>query len=630
MDTVETLSTLLLTPLVAAGLIALLFRRSRHGGAVISVLAAGVIAVLSLLFLLKWDGQVFHWSVPWMKLGNFQINMGYLIDGQAATMLLVVSFVAFWIHVFSVGYMDDDEGKGRYFAGLSIFMFAILGIVLASNLIMIFVFWELVGFASYMLIAHYYRTGYATMASKKAFIVNRVGDFGFLIGIIWCYWHFRTVDLRELASIVKTDPGALRTGIGLLLMCGFLGKSAQFPLHVWLTDAMAGPTPVSALIHAATMVAAGVYFMARVFFLLTPEVQTVIMWIGAGMAAVAGLFALGQSDIKKSLAYSTLSHLGYMGCAIGLGYPALALMHMAMHACFKATLFLGAGSVIHATHHEQDIFRMGGLFRRMPVTGLTFLLASLAIAAFPFTSGYFSKDAIISAAYLDGRMAVFAVLLFAALGTALYMGRLFWTVFCGKPNTEHAEHAHESSPWMTIPLVVLAALSIGAGWSVYHWTWADGAMNGALPSLAAETFVPVFHDIHSRAQETGAQSLLMGAGLAACLGGFAITYFLYGLGAPQDGVQRRWPLAYHILNKHGWFDDVYDWYVTRIQHRVCDLLAFLDLILISGLLVRGSALLTGLMGMVARTAHTGSVHGYVYWFVGGVVFFWAFAQGWFN
>jgi NADH-quinone oxidoreductase subunit L len=323
--------------------------------------------------------------------------------------------------------MQDDAARGRFFAGLSIFMFSILGIVVADNLLMTFIFWELVGFSSYMLIAHYFDKDFAAAASKKAFITNRIGDLGFILGIALCLNLYGTLDFVALKAASATAAAAGKTipvAVGALLMCGFLGKSAQFPLHVWLTDAMAGPTPVSALIHAATMVAAGVFFMARVSFLLAPEVLQWIAISGAGMAALAGLCALAQTDIKKSLAYSTLAHLGIMGCAIGLGRPDLAVLHMAMHAFFKATLFLGAGSVIHGCHHEQDMLKMGGLLKKMPLTAATFIAATLSNCAVPFFAGWYSKDAIIEAAWHGHNLPVFAFLAIAALATCLYSGRM--------------------------------------------------------------------------------------------------------------------------------------------------------------------------------------------------------------
>lgn len=607
------LTLILVVPLVSAATIALLLRRCGGLASAVSVCAALWIAGASLYFLLNWNGSELAASLPWLEFDRLEISIGYLFNHWTAVMLLVVSFVAFWIHVFSLGYMKEDESRARYFGGLSIFMFAILGIVLADNLLMIFVFWELVGFSSYMLIAHYWKTDFASWASRKAFIVNRVGDFGFLLGIIWVYWQFGTVDLAVLKG--EVGAGTVSTAIGLLLMCGFLGKSAQFPLHVWLPDAMAGPTPVSALIHAATMVAAGIYMMARVFFMLTPETLNVILWLAVVMTAYAGVCALGERDIKKILAYSTLSQLGYMAAALGLGFPGLAMFHLATHACFKACLFLGAGSVIHACHHEQDIFKMGGLARRMPLTTLAFAVATMALCAVTFTSGYYSKDAIIEAALIEGRTPVFVILLLSALLTAIYMGRLFFVAFLGKPNSEHAEHAHESGIAMVLPLIVLGVLSVGAGW-VTLW-----------PPEWAASFAPEIEQVHHAIAERELSTTMMIAGICAWAGGLAVSFLVYGSGSPQDRVQSRVPALYHLFESKLYIDEIYNWYVSKVQQRVADFLGLLDLILISGLLVRGSAATVGLFGLMSRALHTGNVSNYVYWFLGGVVLFWLFAAG---
>lgn len=645
MDMASLLTAILLLPLLAAAGIACLLRRAGGLAAMVSVFAAAGILVLSMLAIFNWDGSAFSASMTWLQLGDLTVRMGFFFDYQAATMLAVVAFVGFFIHLFSVGYMDDDPAKGRFFGGLSIFMFSMLGIVLADNLFMIFVFWELVGFSSYMLIAHYWDKGFAAEASKKAFIVNRVGDFGFLIGIVWAWHYFGTADLEGIRQAMLPvaeggDGKSAVTGIGLLLMCGFIGKSAQFPLQVWLTDAMAGPTPVSALIHAATMVAAGIYFMARVFFLLTPAVLDWVLWSAAILTVAAGFWALGQRDIKKSLAYSTLSHLGYMAVALGLGFPGLAMMHMAMHACFKATLFLCSGSVIHACHHEQDMFRMGGLLKKMPITALAFIAAGLSIAAFPYTAGFFSKDTIISVAYTLGHNSgepkyywVFGLTLLAALTTSLYMGRIFWVVFCGKPNSEAAASAHESSWWMTLPLVVLGCvLSIGAGWFVFGWSWLGGAMNALIPANAAQFMLVGFGAdgyvaAHHLVEASGLALPLMLAGLAAMVLGFVVTFFYYGCGPSTDRLERCHPLAFKVLERHGWFDDFYDAYVRRVQQRFAHMLGFLDLLLINGMIVRGAAGIAGLCGIVLRSLHVGNPQAYIYWFLIGVLLFGAYAFG---
>jgi len=629
------LTAILLLPLGSAVLIALFLRRRGGLAAALSTTVGFIIMALSLNVLLTWNGQDVHVSQEWLRFGAYAFSMGFYFNHQTALMLLVVSFVASWIQLFSVGYMHDDEAKGRFFGGLSIFMFSILGIVLADNLVMLFVFWELVGFSSYMLIAHYYKTDFANMASKKAFIVNRVGDFGFLLGIVWCWSHYGTVSLIDLHTKLVGHPELLGThhaiGISLLLMCGFVGKSAQFPLQVWLTDAMAGPTPVSALIHAATMVAAGIYFLARVFFLLSPFTLHWIMWSGAAMTAFAGLCALGQTDIKKTLAYSTLSHLGYMACAVGLGYPELAMFHLAMHACFKATLFLGSGSVIYACHHEQDIYKMGGLLKKMPLTGITFLLASLANCAIPLFSGGYSKDSIITAAFLKGHaegsvyFGVYVLVLFGALCTALYTGRLFSVVFLGKARSEEASHAHESSPFMTIPLVVLGLLSLGGGWAVYGWTW-GGHFTGLLPSSCVVVFAEAFNNLHEAVEKSGAANILEAVNIAIAVAGLVVAYLFYGR-AQTDALAAKSPGAFHVLERHGWFDDIYDWYVAQVQQRVADIVGAVDLLLFKFTFGWGSGGLAGLTGSVLRRFQTGSIHSYVYWFLAGVILFWALSVG---
>ena len=392
----------LLAPLASAAVIALLLRRAGALAAAVSVTAAVIIAAGA--FTLAFGGARFEASMTWLRLGSFVLSLGFKFDDLAALMLVIVGIVGLCVHVFSLGYMHDDAAKARYFGGLSIFMFSMLGIVFADNLFMMFIFWELVGFSSWLLINHWHEKQSASDASKKAFITNRVGDFGFLLGIILCYWSNGTVNLSELAA----GHHVYSTLIPLLLFCGAVGKSAQLPLQVWLPDAMEGPTPVSALIHAATMVAAGIYMLCRINVLMVPDALTVIMWVGTATALYAALCAIVQRDIKKILAYSTLSQLGYMVAAFGLGSKMIhvsdtlvdaaggtavshwamlgaatgvgaAMFHLTTHAFFKALLFLGSGSVIHGCHHEQDIFKMGGLSSRMKLTFVTFTIGVAAI-----------------------------------------------------------------------------------------------------------------------------------------------------------------------------------------------------------------------------------------------------------
>ena len=601
---VTLLAWILFLPLATAALCGLVLRRRGTLAAGLSIAAAFVGAALALQLLLNLTpGQTLLWQTELGKLGDIVLRVGLRLDAHAALMLFIVTFVGAWIHLFSWGYMREDDARGRFFAGLSLFMFSILGIVLADGLLMTFAFWELVGFCSYLLISHYYTTDYAPAAAKKAFIVNRVGDLGFILGIAMCLATYGTTDFAELALAAKNQPAPAL--LGLLLLGGFIGKSAQFPLHVWLTDAMAGPTPVSALIHAATMVAAGVFLMARVDFLLAPEVLQWVLWSGAGMAVLAGFCALAQTDIKKSLAYSTLAHLGIMGAALGLGQPKLALLHMMTHAFFKATLFLGAGSVIHGCHHEQDMLRMGGLAKRMPLTFAAFLVATLSNCALPFLAGWYSKEAILEAAHHAGPLA-FGLLGLAALATCLYSARLIQLVFLGSPRSEEAAQAHES-PWtMTLPLVVL-----GLGYSVVA-----GAYIG-LPAATVAVLPPPMTFHFSAAALTGLVAL--GLGLLALR--------FYGR-SNGDALRDVAPGLYRTLERR-WMDQLYDGYVQRVQQPAVEFIAFLDLALING--IGGKVLAGGIPALLGagsrRLFHNGSIRLTAAWFILGALLLFALLSG---
>jgi len=410
-------------------------------------------------------------QVPWIDLGAFRADAGVLIDGMTAVMLVVVTTISFLVHLFSIGYMHGDRRYERYFAFLGFFTFSMLGIVLSNNLLFLFVSWELVGLSSYLLIGFFFHKNSAADANKKAFLTNRVGDLGFLIGILILFTNYGTFNYLELFSAQHAAPlaGALMTWAGVGLFMGCVGKSAQAPLHIWLPDAMEGPTPVSALIHAATMVAAGVYMIARLQPLFDMNALLVVAYVGAITAFLAATIAVVKTDIKKSLAYSTISQLGYMVMAVGVGAAASGMFHLTTHAFFKALLFLGSGSVIHAVH-TQEMPLMGGLRRKMPITFWTFLIATLAISGVPFFAGFYSKDAILGGALAfgmgGGSYAPFVLALLAAGFTAFYMFRMVFLTFTGEPrDAERHAHAHES-PWtMTVPLMILAFLAIvAAGW----------------------------------------------------------------------------------------------------------------------------------------------------------------------
>jgi NADH-quinone oxidoreductase subunit L len=602
--------SVLLLPLLSSLVTLLFLRKNGNVASLLSVATAGGILVFSLYIIFQTGDSVFAWEMTWLKLADWELKFGFLIDGAARLLLFVVSFIGFLIHIFSLGYMHDDEAKARYFGGLSIFMFSMLGITLADNLIMIFVFWELVGFSSYLLIAHYFSTDEAAQASKKAFIVNRVGDFGFLIGIVLTYWTFQTVNLQELKSLVGFDPSLVSTALCLALACGFIGKSAQFPLHVWLPDAMAGPTPVSALIHAATMVAAGIYLLFRIDFMFTADALSLLATLGATMGLFAGFCALGQRDIKKILAYSTLSQLGYMAAAFGLGMPGIALFHLMTHAFFKALMFLGSGSVIHACHHEQDIFNYGGLRKKMPLTGLTFLVGVLAISGVTFLSGYFSKDAILLGAY-NSNMIVFVLLYAGAILTSLYMFRLYFLTFEGDARSNSSKKATESSVLMTGPLLVLAFLSVVGG---YHALFPDSIVGVLLEDITRVAEMPN----HMWMIVLGTLAWVIGGGTAKVL---------YGKEFSGEPLQARFPVFYDLCKSKLFFDEIYGFYVAKIQDPFARFIEVMELLFISGLLVRGSAGISALFALLAKACYVGKIHAYSFWFILGTLGFLAYAVG---
>ena len=612
----------LLLPLASAVVIALFLRRQGAVASWLSTATAGAIAAISIILLLH--GERFENSIEWLRFGDFAVSLGIKFDDLAALMLFIVGCVGFLIHVFSLGYMHDDAARARFFGGLSIFMFSMIGIVLADNLFMIFIFWELVGFSSWLLINHYHHKQSAADAAKKAFIVNRVGDFGFLLGIIMCYWLNGTVNLSELARLGDTHALVFSLALPLLLFCGAVGKSAQMPLQVWLPDAMEGPTPVSALIHAATMVAAGIYMLCRISVLMVPDVLTLIMWVGTATALYAALCAVVQRDIKKVLAYSTLSQLGCMVAAFGLGSNlpghdgggtavlaaggAAAMFHLTTHAFFKALLFLGAGSVIMGCHHEQDIFKLGGLRTKMPVTFITFTIGVLAIIGLPFFAGFFSKDAILYLA-LEKNTAVFPILAFTAVLTSFYMVRLWKITFLGEARSDAAKRAHESGLTMTLPLIMLAVLSVAGGYS---------GVFGQLAGSVAE-LVPEAHG--------SAHTIILMVSLAVMTVGAGSALLFYKTAATDTLEEQARVLFAGLTWLKESFDRLYDYYVAKVQQRFAMLLNFLEQIFLAGLIIRGFAGIVGMIGYGARALHTGSLHAYVFWFLFGAALLWAFAAG---
>ena len=443
---------------------------------VVGAMAAAL--VLSVMVLFEWAalpvGQAFHSSWNWFGMaGGIQFKVGILVDGLTAALLCVVTLVGTLVFLFSTAYMKGDKRYERFFFWLSFFGVAMLILTLADNLLFLFIGWELVGLCSYQLIGFWSEDLDNAEAAKKAFITTRVGDVGMVLGMLVIYAACGSFDFKDIFAAVRAGDlsGNLLTWAGIGIFFGAVGKSAQFPLQVWLPDAMAGPTPVSALIHAATMVAAGVYLTARMFPMFSPDALNFIAWTGGITVIIGALIAFTQTDIKKVLAYSTISQLGYMILGCGVGAPWAAMFHLTTHAFFKACLFLGSGSVIHAMHHAQELKDLGGLRKKMPITFWTFVIATLALAGIPWMSGFYSKDAILLSALHSGQTTLFVMGFLGAFLTALYMTRLVWLCFMGEPkNKEKYEHAQES-PWpIVVPLVVLALLSFGVIFEAGHFS----------------------------------------------------------------------------------------------------------------------------------------------------------------
>ncbi len=526
----------------------------------LTLLAIGVSLVGSGVVLADvWGGATYRWTWEWFTPGavGSALSIGIAIDGLTAVMLCVVSLVAFLVHLFSMGYMHGDPKYPLFFAWLQMFSFSMLVLVLAGNLLHLFMGWELVGLCSYKLIGFWSERPAPANAARKAFLTTRIGDLGMMVALMAIYAAVGSFEFDRIFEAVEQrafdDPWLMLAGLGLFAAA--VGKSAQLPLHVWLPDAMEGPTPVSALIHAATMVAAGVYLVGRMVPLLSPEVLAVIAVIGAVTALMAGLIALAQDDIKKVLAYSTVSQLGYMFLGLGVGAWHAGLFHLTTHAFFKALMFLGSGSVIHACHHEQDMRKMGGLLRRLPVTGGTFAVGVLAIAGAPFLSGFYSKDAILSGAWNRFPL-LFWIGLAAAVLTAFYMTRLYVLTFLGRPRDEHVHaHAHEGGLSMTLPLLVLAVLSVVAGWPFLGW---DAALLAPPTHLRVEGVATV-GDLHFEHDGT-VMVLAIAAGLVGLVAGYAVfgrlAHRLDALKAPFRGLERAFARKF-------WFDELYREVVLR-------------------------------------------------------------------
>ncbi|HEV2210709.1 MAG TPA: NADH-quinone oxidoreductase subunit L [Verrucomicrobiae bacterium] len=607
---------ILFLPLLAAVVITLFTRRDRTLSAGVSIAAVVAAFILSTIYIgaEHWEpAREASWS--WLSIGDFEVEFGLHLDPLSLLMMLVVTGVASLIHIYSWGYMKGDGGFSRYFACLSLFTFSMLGIVLANNFIQLFIFWELVGVSSYLLIGFWFERPAAADAGQKAFLTNRLGDFGFLLGILTVWATLHSLKFSDLEQIILANPqalGASATAAALLIFCGAVGKSAQFPLHVWLPDAMEGPTPVSALIHAATMVAAGVYMLCRVFFLLNPPALEIISWIGAFTALLSAVIAVQQDDIKRILAYSTLSQLGYMVMAVGLQGPQASMFHLATHAFFKALLFLGAGSVILAVHHEQDIWKMGGLRRKMPVTFYTFMAGTLALAGVVPFSGFYSKDAVLATALRQHAYGQFIVGVAVAILTTFYMFRLVFAVFGTKARTDAAGHAQESPPVMIFPLRILAALSVVGGFIgieniLSRQPFARGQEEQLL-SVAGQLAAPFVQ-----------APWVAAFGLLAVLAGFVAAYGLYA-NAAQDPLPAKLGVLSRWMRNKFYFDELYQSVFVRAHDALAAVAAWCDRWLIAGLAVRGTQGTIDIVGRMLRQFQTGNLQTYAFLFALGVAF----------
>ncbi len=641
-----------LAPLCGA-LVAGLFGRWIGRGGAHLVTIAGVAVSFAASVLVFRDvlaGHTFNGTVyTWMTVGGLNLEIGFLIDSLTAMMMLVVSFVSLMVHVYTIGYMHDDPGYQRFFSYISLFTFSMLMLVMSNNFLQLFFGWEAVGLVSYLLIGFWYTKESAIYANLKAFLVNRVGDFGFILGIGLVLAHFGSLDYATVFAKAPTLADktitvwpdmtwSLMTAIGLLLFVGAMGKSAQFPLHVWLPDSMEGPTPISALIHAATMVTAGIFMVARMspLYELSDVALSTIMVIGAITALFMGFLGIVQNDIKRVVAYSTLSQLGYMTVALGASAYSVAVFHLMTHAFFKALLFLAAGSVIIAVHHNQDIRYMGGLKKYMPITWITSLIGSLALIGTPFLSGFYSKETIIEAAklsHLPGSGFAYAAVLAGVFVTAFYSFRMYFMVFHGKERF-HQGHAHgnepdlhhghggtpHETPWViTGPLLALALPSLAIGYMTIE-PMLFGEFFGQAIYVADRH--PVMNELRQEFHGPWAMGLhaVMTLPFWLAVAGVGLAAFFY-LKRPDipAALARRFQFLYRVLVNKYWFDELYDWLFARGARLLgAALWRGGDRGIIDGLVVNGSARLVERISRLARILQSGYVYHYAFAMLTGV------------
>ena len=638
--------TIALAPLAAA-VAAGLFGRTigRAGAHSVTIAAVGLSCVLScyVLYQILFHGQAPYNGVvyTWLVSDGLTMDVGFLIDRLSAMMMAVVTFVSLMVHIYTIGYMHDDDGYQRFFSYISLFTFSMLMLVMSNNFMQLFFGWEAVGVVSYLLIGFWYTRPTAIFANLKAFLANRIGDFGFVLGIAAVVRYTGSLDYATVfahadqiaAAQIHISSTVVWPAITFTCIClfvGAMGKSAQMPLHVWLPDSMEGPTPISALIHAATMVTAGIFMVARMspLFELSETALSTVLIIGATTAFFMGLLGIVANDIKRVVAYSTLSQLGYMTVALGASAYGAGIFHLMTHAFFKALLFLAAGSVIIAMHHEQDMRKMGGLKKYMPITYWTCLVGSLALIGFPGTAGFFSKDALIDAVHLSHRAgsgyAYFCVLTGVFI-TALYTFRMFFMTFHGAPRMDHhtQEHLHES-PWVvTLPLILLAIPSALIGWFTVEPVLFGGYFQGSIHVLAAnDVLVHLGEEFHGSPLEFMWAAFSAPPVWLAALGAFTAWWFFLKKPALADAAQRRFKWLYTILvNKYG-----FDWcnenvIVPAVQRLGGGLWRFGDQIVIDEGLVNGSARTVGWLGSVMRYAQSGYLYHYAFAMILGLASF---------
>jgi len=587
-------------------------RANSHRVTILGVLVSFLVSVFLFREVLNgnsWNGAIYTWAT----IGDTSLQIGFLIDRLTVLMMIVVTFVSLMVHVYTIGYMAEDPGYQRFFAYISLFTFSMLMLVMSNNFLQLFFGWEAVGLVSYLLIGFWYTRPTAIYANLKAFLVNRVGDFGFLLGIALILAHFGSLDYGIVFSKAAANPLDI-TLICLLLFVGAMGKSAQFPLHVWLPDSMEGPTPISALIHAATMVTAGIFMVARMspLYELSTTARSAVLVIGAITALFMGLVALTQFDIKRVVAYSTLSQLGYMTVALGASAYSAAMFHLMTHAFFKAVLFLAAGSVIIAMHHEQDMRRMGGLKRFMPWTYWTLLIGAIASAGIPPFAGFYSKDAIIEAvqhSQTPGALFAYLCVLSCVFVTAAYTFRLVFMAFHGEPRFDPAHPPHESPAVVTVPLVLLAIPSVGAGWFIGQAVFGDFFLN-SLVNKPEQWHGLVSYTLH------GVTAVPFWLAIA----GIGTAWYLYRkrTDLPKRIAMAFGPLYALVERKYG-FDELYSWLFAQGARVVgAGLWKGGDQMAIDGVMVNGSARLVGWFAGVVRLVQSGLIYWYAFMMIFGV------------